>query len=425
MIGENGASRNGLRDNGNGRQRNGAGHGRYAQITGWGSCVPEKVLTNEALARVVDTSDDWITRMTGIKERHVVSSEHETTALLATRAGRDALMVAGLPPSRLDLIIVATVTPEYAFPSTASIVQDALGAASAGAFDLSAGCSGFLYGLNLAQGYVLSGMADNVLVIGAETLSRIVDWTDRNTCVLFGDGAGAVVLSACTDRCGVLATELGSDGSGGELLIVPAGGSHQPPSQETVSNGSHFVKMNGREVFRFATTVMPRATENVVKKAGWQLSDIQLIIPHQANTRIIESAAKRLGLPLEKFFINLERYGNTSAASIPIALTEAVTQGIVHPGDKLVLVGFGAGLTWAAAAIEWGVPPPPSTKGWLDRFLAKIDLFFAGARSWVLRSERHAYNWVMGPVGKEDWRGRMRRRMDAARANARRKFSDE
>ncbi len=216
---------NGTLRNGNGRHNGG---GRYAQITGWGSYVPEKVLTNDALARVVDTSDDWITRMTGIKERHVVSNERETTALLATRAARDALMVAGLPPSRLDLIIVATVTPEYAFPSTASVVQDALGAASAGAFDLSAGCSGFLYGLNIAQGYVISGMADNVLVIGAETLSRIVDWTDRNTCVLFGDGAGAVVVSACTDRCGVLATELGSDGSGGELLIVPAGGSHTP-----------------------------------------------------------------------------------------------------------------------------------------------------------------------------------------------------
>jgi 3-oxoacyl-[acyl-carrier-protein] synthase III len=403
MNGENGSRRNGSRDNGN---------GRYAQITGWGSFVPEKVLTNDALARVVDTSDDWITRMTGIKERHVVSNERETTALLATRAGRDALMVAGLPPSRLDLIIVATITPEYAFPSTASVVQDALGAASAGAFDLSAGCSGFLYGLNLANGYVLSGMADNVLVIGAETLSRIVDWTDRNTCVLFGDGAGAVVVSACTDRCGVLATELGSDGSGGELLILPAGGSHQPPSLETVSNGGHFVKMNGREVFRFATTVMPRAAENVVKKAGWRMDDVKLIIPHQANTRIIESAAKRLGLPMEKFFVNLDRYGNTSAASIPIALTEAVAQGKVRPGDKLVLVGFGAGLTWAAAAVEWGVPPPPTTKSWLDRLLAKIDLFFAGGRSRILRSERHAYNWVMGPVGKEDWRGRMRKRVD-------------
>jgi 3-oxoacyl-[acyl-carrier-protein] synthase-3 len=404
----------------NGSRRN--ANGRYAQITGWGSYVPEKVLTNEALARVVDTSDDWITRMTGIKERHVVGNDRETTAFLATRAGRDALMVAGLPPSRLDLIIVATATPEYAFPSTASLVQDALGAASAGAFDLSAGCSGFIYALNVAIGYVRSSMADYVLVIGAETLSRITDWNDRNTCVLFGDGAGAVVVSACTDRCGVLATELGSDGSGGDLLILPAGGSHQPASIDTVSNGGHYIKMNGREVFRFATTVMPRATENVVKKAGWRISDVRLIIPHQANTRIIESAAKRLGLPMEKFFINLERYGNTSAASIPIALTEAVAKGRVLPGDKLVLVAFGAGLTWGAAAVEWGVPPAPSTKTWLDRLLAQIDLFFAGTRSWILRSERHAYNWAMGPVGKDDWRGRMRKRIDDWRDGMKERF---
>jgi 3-oxoacyl-[acyl-carrier-protein] synthase-3 len=409
-----------VRVNGNGRS--GA---RYAQITGWGSCVPEKVLTNEALARLVDTSDDWITRMTGIKERRVVGSERETTALLAARAGRDALMVAGLPPSRLDLIIVATATPEYTFPSTASVDQDALGAASAGAFDLSAGCSGFIYALNMAIGYVLSAMADHVLVIGAETLSRITDWSDRNTCVLFGDGAGAVVVSACTDRCGVLATELGSDGSGGELLILPAGGSRQPTSIDTVSKGGHFIKMNGREVFRFATTVMPRATENVVKKAGWQISDIKLIIPHQANTRIIESAAKRLGLPMDKFFINLERYGNTSAASIPIALTEAVSQGRVRPGDKLVLVAFGAGLTWGAAAVEWGLPPARTTKTWLDRLLAQIDLFFASTRSWILRTERHAYNWAMGPVGKDDWRGRMRQRIDHWRDRARERFTKQ
>lgn len=413
---ENGTHRAASRSNGNGR-------GPYAQITGWGSCVPEKVLTNAALAQIVDTSDDWITRMTGIKERRVVANERETTAVLATRAAREALIVAGLPPSRLDLIIVATVTPEYAFPSTASMVQDALGAASAGAYDLSAGCSGFLYGLNMAIGYIRSEMAEHVLVIGAETLSRIVDWTDRNTCVLFGDGAGAVVVSACTNRCGVLATELGSDGSGGDLLILPAGGSHQPASLETVSNGGHFVKMNGREVFRFATTVMPKAAESVVKKAGWAMADVSVIIPHQANTRIIESAAKRLGLPMDKFFVNLDRYGNTSAASIPIALSEAVTQGRVRPGDKIVLVGFGAGLTWAAAAVEWGVPAAPSTKTLLDRFLALIDLFFAGSRSWALRSERHAYNWVMGPVGKDNWRGHLRKRVDAWRESVRRRVS--
>lgn len=421
MSVDNGSLRTNGRHNGNGRRH---GESIYAQITGWGSYVPEKVLTNEALAQVVETSDDWITRMTGIKERHVVGSERETTAVLAARAGREALMVANLPPSRLDLIIVATVTPEYAFPSTASVVQDALGAGSAGAFDLSAGCSGFLYGLNLANGYIRSGMAEHVLVIGAETLSRIVDWTDRNTCVLFGDGAGAVVVSACTDRCGVLATELGSDGSGGDLLILPAGGSHQPASLETVSNGGHFVKMNGREVFRFATTVMPKAAESVVKKAGWEMNDVNLIIPHQANTRIIESAAKRLGVSMEKFFVNLERFGNTSAASVPIALAEAVSQGRIQPGDKLVLVGFGAGLTWAAAAVEWGAPAVRTTRTFLDRFLALFDFFFAGVRSWILRSERHAYNMAMGPVGKDDWRGRLRRRADRWRQNIRRRFTE-
>lgn len=406
----------------NGSRANGTS--RYAQITGWGSCVPEKVVTNEALARIVDTTDEWITSRTGIKSRHIVGSDRETTALLAARAGRDALLIAGLPPARLDLIIVATATPEYVFPSTASVVQDALGASAAGAFDLSAGCSGFIYALNMAIATVKSGAADNVLVIGAETLSRITDWTDRNTCVLFGDGAGAVVVSACYDKCGVLATELGSDGSGGELLMLPAGGSRQPTSIETVSNGGHFIKMNGREVFRFATTVMPRATENVVRKAGWTLADVNLIIPHQANTRIIESAAKRLNLPMEKFYVNLERYGNTSAASIPIALTEAISQGKVRPGDKLVLVAFGAGLTWGAAAIEWGMPPEPTTKSFFDRLLTKISLFFAGARSLVLRTERHTYNWIMGPVGKDDWRGRMRQRMDRARANIRDGFRE-
>lgn len=209
---------------------NAGANGRYAQITGWGSCVPDKVLTNEALASIVDTTDEWIVSRTGIRERHVVAGERETTATLAARAGRDALLVAGLPPAELDLVIVATATPEYAFPSTASLIQDALGASSAGAFDLSAGCSGFIYGLSMASAAVQSGSADHVLVIGAETLSRITDWTDRNTCVLFGDGAGAVIVSACTERCGVLATELGSDGSGGDLLILPAGGSRRPAS---------------------------------------------------------------------------------------------------------------------------------------------------------------------------------------------------
>jgi 3-oxoacyl-[acyl-carrier-protein] synthase-3 len=230
---------------------------RWAQISGWGMHVPERVLTNDDLARVVDTSDEWIVSRTGIRERHVVSDERETTATMAVRAARAALRVANLAPSQLDLVIVATTMPDYLLPATACLVQDALGATRAGAFDLNAACSGFIYGLSVASGFIRSGSANHVLIIGSETLSRMMDWTDRNTCVLFGDGAGAVVLSASTEPCGVLATELGSDGSGGELLMVQAGGSRAPSSHETVGNGEHFIKMNGREVFRFAATIMP------------------------------------------------------------------------------------------------------------------------------------------------------------------------
>jgi 3-oxoacyl-[acyl-carrier-protein] synthase III len=387
---------------------------RWAQISGWGMYVPERVLTNADLVRVVDTSDEWIVSHTGIRERHVVSDERETTASMAARAARAALRTANLAPSQVDLVIVASTMPDYPFPATACLVQDALGATRAGAFDLGAACSGFIYALSIATGFIRSGNADHVLVIGSETLSRMIDWTDRNTCVLFGDGAGAVVLSASTEQCGVLASELGSDGSGGELLIVRAGGSRAPASFDTVSNGTHSIWMNGREVYRFATTIMPKATEAVVRKAGWQLADLALVIPHQANIRIIESAIKRLGLPPERFFVNVEHYGNTSAASIPIALCEAVAQGRVHRGDKLVLVGFGAGLTWAAAAIEWGAPVPVRAKtGW--RMLTEFLFGWAGVRSLLRRTIRHVYNWILGPVGKDDWRGRMRQRADQLR----------
>jgi 3-oxoacyl-[acyl-carrier-protein] synthase-3 len=385
---------------------------RYARISGWGMYVPERVLTNADLERVVDTSDEWIVSRTGIRERHVVSDERETTATMAVRAARAALRMANLPPSQVDLVIVATTMPDYPFPATACLVQDALGATHAGAFDLGAACSGFIYALSLATGFIRSGSADHVLVIGSETLSRMMDWTDRNTCVLFGDGAGAVVLSASTTRSGVLASELGSDGSGGELLIVRAGGSRVPASHDTLSNGQHYVWMNGREVFRFATTIMPKATEAVVRKAGWQLADLSLVIPHQANIRIIDASIKRLGMLPEKFFVNLERYGNTSAASIPIALCEAVAQGRLQPGDKMVLVGFGAGLTWAAAAVEWGMPVRPEP--WW-RFVTDFLFGWAGVRSLLRRTMRHVYNWILGPVGKDDWRGRLRQRADRIR----------
>jgi len=385
---------------------------RYAQITGWGMSVPERVLTNDDLTKVVDTSDEWIVSRTGIQERHVVSDDRETTATLSTRAARDALRVAGILPSQLDLIIVATATPDHIFPSAACLVQDALGASRAGAFDLSAGCSGFLYALSMASQAVRSGQAEHVLAIGAETLSRITDWTDRNTCVLFGDGAGAVVVSATSERCGVLASVLGSDGSGGDLLILPAGGSRAPASHETVSNGDHFIKMRGREVFRFATTIMPKATEEVAKQAGWELSELALIIPHQANVRIIQLAAKRLKLPQEKFFVNLDRYGNTSAASVPIALCEAATAGKIKAGDKLVLVAFGAGLTWAANAVEWGVPMPIKPRPWPQRLFTSLHFGWASVRSTWLRVARTVYNWILGPVGKDDWRGQLRQRVD-------------
>ncbi|MCX7671123.1 MAG: ketoacyl-ACP synthase III, partial [Anaerolineae bacterium] len=248
----------------------------------------------------------------------------------------------------------------------------------------------------------------------------IVDWSDRNTCVLFGDGAGAVVVSACAQRCGVMASVLGSDGSGGDLLIVPAGGSRHPASRATVERGEHFTRMNGREVYRFATTVMPRATAAVVQKAGWQLEDVALVIPHQANVRIIEAAIKRLGLPADRFFVNIERYGNTSAASIPIALCEAIAEGRINAGDRIVMVGFGAGLTWAAIALEWGVPEPARPRPRFIRWLAAIWYFLAGLRSTIRRAERRTYDRVMGPEGAEGLRGEVREQTDRLRDRVRR-----
>ncbi len=387
---------------------------RYARITGWGMAVPEKVLTNDDLARIVDTSDEWIVSHTGIRERRI-AGERDTTLSLAVRAAQEALLVAGIVPNQLDLVIVATVTPEYLFPSTASLLQDALGAARAGAFDLSAGCSGFIYALSMAADAIRSGSAEHVLVVGSETLSRIVDWTDRNTCVLFGDGAGAVVVSACAERCGVMASVLGSDGSGGELLIVPGGGSRHPLDQQVLEQRNQFMKMNGREVYRFASTIMPRATETVVQRAGWRLQDLSLVIPHQANDRIIAAAIKRLGLPADRFVVNIARYGNTSSASIPIALCEAIAEGRVNTGDRLVLVGFGAGLTWAALALEWGVPEPARPRPLFLRWLAALWYFLAGLRSALRRTERALYDRTMGSEGTESVRGRLRAYTDRLR----------
>ena len=287
--------------------------------------APKQVLTNDDLAQRVDTSDEWIRTRTGIARRHVADA-HEATASMAIEAAQAALQEADADPRDIDLIIVGTVTPNHAMPSTSCLVQDALGAIHAAAFDLNAGCSGFVYALSMGQQAIASGEYNLVLVIGADTLTRALDWHDRSTCVLFGDGAGAVLLRATEGPAGIQASILGSDGSGGQLLTIPAGGSALPATRETVEQGLHYIQMNGQEVFRFATTIMAQATEQVVAKAGWRLEDVDLIVPHQANMRIISSASKRLKLPMERFVTNLEEYGNTSAASIPIALCEAIEE---------------------------------------------------------------------------------------------------
>jgi len=357
------------------------------QIIGWGKALPERVLTNDELSHMVDTSDGWIRERTGILERRI-AGEGETTASLAIEAARRALDMAAFDPVDLDLIIVATVTPEYLFPATACLVQDALGASKAAAFDLSAGCTGFIYGLALATQGIKAGAYDHALVIGAETLSRIVNWRDRRTCVLFGDGAGAALLGASSAPGGVLTTLLGADGSGAELLILPAGGSRHPATLETAANGLHYLQMDGRKVFRFATRIIPQATREALSRAGLPLEHLELLIPHQANQRIIEASAQRLGLPLERIFTNLERYGNTAAASIPIALCEALEAGRVQMGDHLALVGFGAGLTWGAAVIEWGQPWPAPPTTLRTRLLLRLRYRWAPLRSLLRRLQR-------------------------------------
>ena len=331
-----------------------------AHIVGWGMAVPERILTNHEITTMVDTTDEWIRQRTGIVERHI-ADEGETTFTFSLRAAQAALEVANLDPTQLDVIMVATVTPEHAFPATACLLQDALGAQKAAAFDLSAGCSGFVYGLSIAADMLASGNHRYALVVGAETLSKITDWTDRNTCVLFGDGAGAVVLQASPTSGGILSSVLGADGSGGELLILPAGGSALPATTETVIKRQHYAQMQGRPVFRFATRIMVEASEQALKKAAQNVEDVALFVPHQANDRILQAAARGLGVPEERMFSNLERYGNTSAASIPIALCEAIEQGKIKRDDLIVCVGFGAGLTWAAAVIRWSLPLPVPT----------------------------------------------------------------
>jgi len=329
----------------------GSANGGAISITGLGCRVPERVITNDELATMMDTNDEWIRERTGIRERRI-AAPGEALSDLCLPACRDALEQAGLDASEIDLIIVATVTPDMAFPSTGAILADRLGAPNAAAYDLSAGCTGFMYAVAQGYGMLAGGLAQKALIVGGDVLSRILDWSDRSTAVLFGDGAGAVVLEKVAGG-GFLGFELGADGSGGPQLYVPAGGSRSPATEETVAEGMHFVKMNGREVFKFATRVLVSSAEAVLAECGRSIEDVDVYVPHQANVRIIEHARQKLGIPEEKTVIDVDRYGNTSSGSIPLALADATADGRLRPGQLVLMTGMGAGLTWGSGLIEW------------------------------------------------------------------------
>ena len=326
--------------------------GRTCSITGVGSYVPAKILTNADLEKMVETSDEWIITRTGIKQRRLAAKD-EFTSDMAAHAAQRAMKKAGVTADQIDLIIVATITPDMPFPATACIVQQKIGARRAAAFDLEAACSGFIYGLEVGQQFIMSRTYDTVLVIGAEKLSSIVDWTDRNTCVLFGDGAGAAVLQSRPNSHGLLTAVMGADGSKGSLLHMPGGGSRCPASADSVAAKLHYLRMDGRETFKNAVQAMYHAAQEALRRCELDISKIKCVIPHQANRRIIDAVGKRLGATPEQWFINLDRYGNTSAASVAIALDEAVTSGKIQRGDLILMLVFGAGLTWGAAVIEW------------------------------------------------------------------------
>ncbi|MEX1169813.1 MAG: beta-ketoacyl-ACP synthase III, partial [Chloroflexota bacterium] len=334
----------------------------HAHVTGWGRYAPEQVLTNRDLERIVDTSDEWIVSRTGIRERRVAAA-HETTASMAAVAGLRAIRTAGIDPDEIDLILLATLTPDYWMPSTAALVKEAIGNTRAAAMDVSAACSGFVYAFATAQAYIASGLANHVLVIGAELLTRFLDYTDRSTCILFGDGAGAVVLSASDEPGGSLAFEMTTEPQGAYMIWLPAGGAKAPPSAGTIARGEHYIRMEGNQTYRFATRTMATTALTAIRKAGLEPDDIKLFIPHQANNRIIEAVAKGLNLPMDRMYVNLDRYGNTSAASVPIALAEAVNEGRLDVGDRVVLVAFGAGFTSGAVAIEWTADPARGIAG--------------------------------------------------------------
>ena len=369
---------------------------RYAHIVGWGKYVPEKVMTNDDISKIVDTSDEWIQQRTGIRERRIADPK-ETASTMGLRAAKDALWIAGINPNDVELVIVATATPDYIFPATACLIQDALGAAHAGAFDMSVGCAGFVYALSVASSMITSGMANNALVIGSETLSRVLNWADRGTCVLFGDGAGAFVLRGSDAPGGVLASKLGSDGSGGDLLMLAGGGGKHPLSQAMLDEGLQFITMDGAAVFKFATRVLGRAAKEVCELANLSMDQIDLFIPHQANQRIIASATKYLKLPDERVMMNVQKYGNTSAASIPIAFCEAVEQKRLKAGDHFVLVAFGAGLSWAACAAQFDAIMPESKRTARTILRSWVDYNVASARSFV----HHGLHKLDGVVGRE------------------------
>ena len=329
----------------------GTANGLAVSITGLGSHVPERVVTNDELSTMMDTSDEWIVERTGIRERRIAAPE-EALSDLALPAARQALEDAGISGSDLDLIIVATVTPDMAFPATAAILADELGAHEAGAYDLSAGCTGFMYAVAQAYGMLAGGLAQRALVVGGDVLSKILDWGDRGTAVLFGDGAGAVVLERVGEG-GFLGFELGADGSGGTQLYLPAGGSRTPATAESVAERRHFVQMNGREVFKFATRVLVSSAEAVLTECGRTVEEVDVYVPHQANVRIIEYATQKLGIPEDRVVIDVDRYGNTSSGSIPLALADAKADGRLAAGRLVLMTGMGAGLTWGSGLIEW------------------------------------------------------------------------
>jgi 3-oxoacyl-[acyl-carrier-protein] synthase-3 len=368
----------------------------YAHITGWGVAIPKIILTNDEIAQMVDTTDEWIQSRTGIKERRIAGNG-ESTASLAIEASYNALESANINPADVDLIIVSTSSPEHLFPATAALVQDAIGAVKAGAFDLSAACTGFIYALNMGAQAIRTGSIKTALIIGSETLSRLTNWEDRNTCILFGDGAGAFVLQASEKPGGVLSAVMRADGSGGDLLSVPAGGSKIPTSQQTVQDGLHFMQMNGREVFRFATRVMAQATREAAIRADIDLQSLDWVIPHQANRRIIVTAARNLKMSLDQFVINVDRFGNTSTASIPLATVEALEDGRIKYGDKIVFVGFGAGLTWGALAVEWTGPLTEAEAPlvWPYRFERMYGVY-ARIRSRILQAIRYIEGLIWG-----------------------------